>query len=292
MVDWTRQFYKAHAQLLLGAEQRLANGVAWRLLTDRTTRLAIPRVTWMPDRRAMQRANRLLDALHGCALLEYFDSALRWHGMSKYEVTEGLEKDTGRVPETFARDRFIWQPSQDVIAITYATSRLLSYAGVRVYASEGVGMLIGPKGYVLDLDKQKVYAAQGCWEDSSLRINGLFRFADLLEVCDAESKEKFFALWEKYFEAVERTTAFKRERYARDCKDSMWSPATLNAFSLHLTPDGLAVFSTGFSPNSAKYCLTIRTVTNPIIIPYRELEPLMKPGPWRDELLGTAARQR
>jgi hypothetical protein len=51
-------------------------------------------------------------------------------------------------------------------------------------------------------------------------------------------------------------------------------------WALYLTPTGLAVFGKGWSSRAFN-----NITVNPIILPYRELEPFMKPGPWRDELL-------
>jgi hypothetical protein len=48
----------------------------------------------------------------------------------------------------------------------------------------------------------------------------------------------------------------------------------------------LAVHNTEYRPNSSRsYCTLLRSPVNPVIIPYRELEPFMIPGAWRDELL-------
>jgi hypothetical protein len=48
----------------------------------------------------------------------------------------------------------------------------------------------------------------------------------------------------------------------------------------------LAVRNTefGFIP-ARDNCVLERSTVNPLIIPYREVEPFMIPGPWRDELL-------
>jgi hypothetical protein len=58
----------------LGPEHRLKNGVAWRLINDAPTGLGLPRITWMPDRAAMNKANFLLAAAHGCLLLKDAES--------------------------------------------------------------------------------------------------------------------------------------------------------------------------------------------------------------------------
>jgi hypothetical protein len=79
---------------------------------------------------------------------------------------------------------------------------------------------------------------------------------------------------------------FRRDPYAEYCKEGMqplghrrWD------FELYLTATGLAVHAAKFWPNMARHCLLRESAVNPVIIPYRALEPLMKPGAWRDELL-------
>ena len=54
-------YYRSHARVRLGPEQRLPNGVSWRLHVDIGTGLAVPRITWMPDARRMRAANTLFD---------------------------------------------------------------------------------------------------------------------------------------------------------------------------------------------------------------------------------------
>jgi hypothetical protein len=55
---------------------------------------------------------------------------------------------------------------------------------------------------------------------------------------------------------------------------------------LYLTFAGLAVQFTFFFPESDMGgCALFRTVLNPVIVPYRELQTFMHPGAWRDELL-------
>jgi hypothetical protein len=54
-----------------------------------------------------------------------------------------------------------------------------------------------------------------------------------------------------------------------------------------LTSAGLALhdFLHNWPSMSRLKCLSGRDEDDPVIIPYRELEPFMKPGPLRDELL-------
>jgi hypothetical protein len=62
-------FFRHRQNLILGVPHVLKNGVAWRLVTDTPTGLALPRIVKMSDRAAIDKANRLLDAAHGCLLI-------------------------------------------------------------------------------------------------------------------------------------------------------------------------------------------------------------------------------
>src|ERR1700737_5013194 len=62
-------YYRKNARVRLGPEQRLPNGVTWRLHEDIRTKLAMPRVTWMPNTRSMRTANDMLDMVQGGAML-------------------------------------------------------------------------------------------------------------------------------------------------------------------------------------------------------------------------------
>src|SRR5215204_1510853 len=64
-------YYRLHAKVRSGPEQRLANGVTWRLLTDIRTGAAAPRIVWMADQKALLKANALFEAVHGEALVQY-----------------------------------------------------------------------------------------------------------------------------------------------------------------------------------------------------------------------------
>src|SRR5262245_17416151 len=62
-------YYGKNARPRLGPEQRLPNGVSWRLHEDVGTKLAMPRITWMPDAQSMRTANSMLDSVQGGAML-------------------------------------------------------------------------------------------------------------------------------------------------------------------------------------------------------------------------------
>lgn len=57
-------------------------------------------------------------------------------------------------------------------------------------------------------------------------------------------------------------------------------------YVVYLTVGGLAVHLTEFWSNAeSRSCPLELSSENPLIVPYRKLEPLMKPGPLREELL-------
>ncbi|HET7715510.1 MAG TPA: hypothetical protein VFK86_07760, partial [Bauldia sp.] len=70
LADLSR-YYHLHANVRLGRELRLDNGVAWRLLIDARTGAAVPRLTWMENRKSLLKANALFDVVHGEALVGY-----------------------------------------------------------------------------------------------------------------------------------------------------------------------------------------------------------------------------
>jgi hypothetical protein len=55
--------------------------------------------------------------------------------------------------------------------------------------------------------------------------------------------------------------------------------------SFYLTPIGVAVFNGEWFPRIAKHCAFNNITVNPVVLSYRELEPFMRPGPWRDDVL-------
>ena len=88
--------------------------------------------------------------------------------------------------------------------------------------------------------------------------------------------------------ALENLRAQTRgDRLSQQCAESMETPR-LNGrrMALYLTPEGLGVFNQDWKASSPKECAVRTNLTvNPVILSYRDLEPFMKPGPWRDELL-------
>ncbi len=282
------EYYRTHAHVRLGREKRLSNGVAWRLLIDTPTGLAVPRITWMPDGLAMRKANRLFDAIQGQELFVYAGQAAYWREVYEEAAREG-EKDKTGVSLMIPRDNFIGQP---MVALTYATSRLVSYFDVTILATDGMSKVPQPNGRILDLEQGKVFSIESCPEKDESSVSSedgsevMFRLGNWLEVCDLKSVARFLALYATNLEAATKSAAFRRDPYAEYCKESLL-PLGRRAwdFEVYLTTTGLAVHASNFSSHMGRNCLRHESAVIPVIIPYRDLEPFMKPGPWRDELL-------
>jgi hypothetical protein len=262
------KYYRIHANVRLGREQRLGNGVAWRLLTDVRTGAAVPRITWMTDRKSLLKANALFDALHGEALVGYDIEDLERRRMELYEWHNGRPPDVTK-PPYFVLEK---------VALTYATSRLVSYVEVsRQFGTSS--MSVAGRGLVLDLERGQIKEIEGCrssddyWRD--------FRLGEWFEVCGEAAYKSFMALYaDKIRQAMTKAGA-RGDELPELWNESMESLRRYSSrWALYLTPTGLAVFGKGWSSRAFN-----NITVNPIILPYRELEPFMKPGPWRDELL-------
>jgi hypothetical protein len=237
----------------LGPEHRLKNGVAWRLINDAPTGLGLPRITWMPDRAAMNKANFLLEAAHGCLLLKDAES-----------------KRSGST---------VLQPDPNLIALTYASSRLVSYVEMRAYTSGMGDYGIAPQGVVLDLVRNRRYEATGC---------GYFAFhlADFFDACSRDVSYGFWKIWFARTEAIKEAAASAPDNCDRRMGDLEF-PRNISAY---LTEAGLAIYDSDHLRGLSKFCVDAsRSLIPPVVIPYQELEPVLKPGPWRDELLKSTA---
>jgi hypothetical protein len=253
---WWRQYGRPAPR----PEQRLANGVAWRLHVDAPTGIAQPRITWMTDVGAMRRANRLFDALHACGAVI-----------------------AGNLPR-------IWQVPGSV-RLTYATPQLASsieVGGARL--EERDKELPVPDGYILDLVRGEIVGLGRCDRESKLHtLADRFALDGLLDTCAPGAHDRFLALWKREVEATARLPSYRRdvEAKARYCSIDLqikWVGDLL--FGLHLTLSGLAVRIVWMWPRSARSsCTDLNSPYDTVIIPWHDLEPFLKPGPWRDELL-------
>jgi hypothetical protein len=272
--------YRKTARVRLGREQRLPNGIAWRLHTDVGSNLALPRITWMPNPRSTRTANDLLDMVHGGAML--FADRER---LFLEAENDQRRRDGWRLMEY---DHPIGQTDVD---LTYATPTLMSVVDLGVVFTDWRRITTRIiRGLTFDLRTGEMFRIEAC--AGSLHPYGAkggnyrFQFGRLLQLCDTETYLAFVRLLAAKSAQIAERAAASEDRFA-DCSEKDRSVvAPLQEIVLYLTFEGLAVLNTEYDPVSRRdTCSLERNPYNPIILPYRELEPFMIPGAWRDELL-------
>ena len=145
-------YYRSHARVRLGPEQRLPNGVSWRLHTDVGTGLAMPRITWMPDARRMRTANALFDMAQGAAML-----VSRAAGRELDEEQARLRLDAKPI---FQHGKPVVQTD---VGLTYATSNLVSFIDLGyIVHEEGNGTWNITRGLTFDLAARHVFGIEAC----------------------------------------------------------------------------------------------------------------------------------
>ncbi len=275
-------FFSANARIRLGPEQRLLNGVSWRLLTDLGTGIAMPRVTWMPNKRRLSAANRLLDIEQGGDMFREID---QWHIV---ELENDVRRQLGAPPLDIKHSL-----EQRDVGLTYVGARFMSIMeGMLVYpmGSRGQTLL---SGMTFDLETGHMAEVTACpgskkpYAVSADPDTFFFQYGNWLPLCDRESYRKFIAVVKENADRSARSLPPRNESDMTRCAISAEWPLIdeEREFILYLTHDGLAVHV------SARQCPLERTVDNPVIVPYRQLEPFMQPGALKDELLSDGGVQ-
>lgn len=290
----TWRAYAAHAKVRSGPERELPNGVRWRLVTDRETKIAMPRIVSMPNNKNQGTANQLLETVHGGAILfakkeqaslrayakEYADHGPRWPvSMEEYERRRKTLREMMKEPLVEQTD----------VALTYASTRFTSLIDLGfINKIEGTYLPRIIRSVTLDLDRRRIFTMEVCpegsLEGSRDQSTALFRFADLLEICDLDSLKRFNAVVEAANDRIRAATADSKDPLIKGCQGTGIGDG--HEIVVYLATGGLAVHLTQFWPNAAnRSCPLTLTARNPVIVPYRELESFMKPGPLREELL-------
>ena len=118
-------YFRQSARIRLGAEHRLPNGVSWRLLTDVNSGIAIPRLTWMPDKQRLRTANHLLDIVQGREML------VEQEGRKGIDAENEFNVKAGGYPISVKHGLTQWE-----VGLTYVGSRLMSLTSAAVVWSE------------------------------------------------------------------------------------------------------------------------------------------------------------
>lgn len=288
-------YYAKHARLSIGPEKRLANGVRWRLATDRQTGIGMPRIVWMAGNLNLNTANRLLETVHGGAMLfsdqqqEGFLTYLKIHeqdfprfsGISKEDHERHYQGVRKLMPKRVV--------TQSDVALTYASTRFASLIDLGfIYRDEGSRLPRIVRSVTLDFEQQRIFTMEACPEGSLGRLNAIsnptFRFADLLEICDQPSLARFAGMVQAAEDRITAAMAASNDPLVEHCRRV--SIDDDQEYVVNLALGGLAVYLTRFWSNAdSRSCPLTLSARNPLIIPYRTLEPLMRPGPLREELL-------
>lgn len=288
-------YYVGHAQVRKGPERKLATGVRWRLVTDQRTGIAMPRIVWMSESRMRATADRMLEMVHGAAMLfsrqqqEAFLAYLRDNEENVPRFSGKSEEDHKRhfrnVRELMPK-RIVTQTD---VALTYASSGFVSLIDLGfIYRDEGTYLPRIIRGVTIDLERRRIFTMEACPEGSLKgsrdQSTALFRFADLLEICDLDSLKRFNAVAEAANDRIRAATADSKDPLIKGCQGTGIGDG--HEVVVYLAVGGLAVHLTQFWPDAAtRSCPLTLTARNPLIVPYRDLEPLMKPGSLREELL-------
>jgi hypothetical protein len=274
-------YFRSHAQLRLGPERRLPNGVSWRLVTDTVSGIAMPRLTWMPDKRRLAMANQLLDRVHGAEMLVEREAWRQSEGENEFRLKAGA-------PPLHVSHGLL----QTDVALTYAGTRLISLTASAGFQSPGTDPNELVRGLTLNLGNDSIVLVSSC---NSERYgfrgyadgNFPFRYGKLLDLCDPSRYLAFVALVKEIddLRAVRHLPPSASDR-RKGCVEDPERPLVREQqeYVLYLTFSGLAVQVSG------RECPAFRTPDNPIIIPYGRLEAFMLPGRWRDELLANAPK--
>lgn len=277
-------YYAKHVRVRLGKEQRLPNGVSWRLLIDQRTGIAMPRITWMPDRKSMEIANGMLDALHGWAV-----KAARAEAKSNRETVQEILTDRPDSELSYLVLRpFDRSVVQADIALTYATDILVSLVDLADVMAPGANYFPrSMRGLILDLRRNLVFAAEACpgrEKYDGITTDGIFFQLDgLLQFCDEASLDAFHDFIHDKAKSALAAAAGSKDPFIQRCRKPYL--AIDQRFVFFLTSNGLAVHATEYWAHALIDCALRRSSVGTFVIPYRDLEPFMKPGPMRDELL-------
>lgn len=255
----------------------------------------MPRLVWMPDNRNRDVANRMLEMVHGGAMLFSDQQQKGFFAYLKFN-----EENIPRYPEKWAEDyrrhlrnarelvpkRIV---TQSDVALTYASTGFVSLVDLGyIHRDEGTYLPRIIRSVTLDLERRRIFTMEACPNGGFKHPDGLshplFRFADLLEICDPETLKRFNVAVEAVEDQVRAATAESKNPLIEGCKGTGIGDG--HDVVVYLAVGGLAVHLTQFWPNAAaRSCPLELSARNPLIVPYRALEPLMKQGPLREELL-------
>jgi len=255
-------FYRSFAKPMRGQIQKVPEAGTWLFETDKRTKIAYPRVVHLLHNQPVNKVNEALAAIHGRM------------------IRLALENDrlVGGYREPGSTN------FQRTVKVTYFSPRYLSIVELGAESSQGSGTSIFARGITVDIERGAISSVEACGPDSK---RPTFSFGSLLAMCTEAALAPFLDLWKTHAEFLEvEVPKDSVPRGLQDCWGRSLAYFEHASFALYLTKAGLAVHNVGYVSNSETQCIDDdRNPFNPVIIPYRELEPFMQPGLLHDELL-------
>jgi hypothetical protein len=267
---------RAHLSPDLEPEQRLANGVRWRLLADERTGMRMPRITWMPNQQSMAKANAFFEMAHGRVIAKADEFGKMWRNYNRlYRLPDSPPLYSGQL-------------KQDNVELTYATTRFVHYVAFSTAAMGEKKFASEEEVLIFDIAKGTVHEFSLCpvrntigYDLSRVELppDPITPFA----ICGGAATRAFREIVKRWAErAIPR-----EERTAQPmvgCHRTAHQLAQSGISSVQfLTPAGLALLMEDYWPlGRAGYCRY--AWGDPVVIPYRALRDFMRPGPLSEEL--------
>jgi hypothetical protein len=259
-------YFRKHGNVTLGPEQRLSNGVAWRVLTDVRTGARMPRVTWMPDRASLAIANRFLETAHGAAIIRVEEAERIRRG------NEMIWKIKGGIPP---------RPLQanPQVVLSYASKRFIAFVDT------------DSRNVMVDMETSEIFAERRCWTRERFQLGyeakpEYFDLGGLFDVCDDTAYALFHAAVLKW---ARRSNPQLRwiGSSSRSCHQIAWDAVGHDVPFLpsFITDQGLATYLGNDWVIPGPECRSRWPGGEPVIVPYSAVASFMRPGALRDELL-------
>ena len=134
--------------------------------------------------------------------------------------------------------------TQTDVALTYASTGFVSLIDLGfIYTLQGTYTPRIIRGLTLDLERRQIFTMEACPEGSFRRPGAIFdpafRFADLLEICDQASLERFEAVVQAAEDRTKAATAGSKDPLVEGCRGT--SIDEEQEFIVYLAVGGLAV---------------------------------------------------
>jgi hypothetical protein len=271
------KYYRTHALISPRPEpeQRLANGVRWRLLVDERTGMRIPRITWMPNQQSMAVANEFFEMAHGAAIAKAEDFNRIWLHDRTMRAVQGLAP-------------YSPLPLQSDVEVTYATSRFVNYIELGTRETSEKTFTRIARSRIFDIRKGGVYEFSFCPIRHEQDFYGHWTARPIdhptpFALCSEAEDDAFTEIvkrWALLAIPASEHNSQPVDGCSRAAHDlARWARPGVT----YLTPAGLAFLLTDAWPIGRPANCRF-AVGDPVIVPYRALKRFMRPGPLSDEL--------